>query len=158
MTRTTIFQAFLLLAILIGTIVACKKGFDEPKDEILRIDKFNPAAVKEWWYGTFVKSAEWTSYYSGQKNNKLVNSKVRDKSPDWNHGTYRKVGNMEIVEFPLIKGVASLLLPLNSKLTASNRKRIAEASLTRIAFIKKGDGNIIVREIDYIPDWGVSTE
>ena len=50
------------------------------------------AFVKNWYYETFKKTAEWLS--SAEHGKKL---------PDWKHGEYKKIGGMEIVEFPLIK-------------------------------------------------------
>lgn len=73
------------------------------------------------------------------------------KLPDWKNGVYRKVGSIEIVEFPLVKGKTSISIP-NNNLSGTEYKQIAEASLTRIVFIKKGDEEILIREIDYIPE------
>lgn len=83
-------------------------------------------------------------------NSKSISKSPGNKLPNWKHGIYRKVGNMEIIEFPLIKEIKSI--SITSVLTTEETKRVAEASLIRIAFIKRGN-KIDVREIDYIPEW-----
>ncbi len=116
-------------------LIACKKNNTEQLNEA-----FMQEAAKEWYYGTFKKSSEWSA--SSEKGKKL---------PDWKHGQYRKVGNMEIVEFPLLKERTALPIPSTASLTTAEIQRVADASLTRIAFIKTKNA-IEVREIDYIPD------
>jgi hypothetical protein len=103
---------------------------------------FNVDNAKEWYYGTFKNSAEWSR--SSLKGKKL---------PDWKHGSYRRAGNLEILEFPLVSSVKSFLIP-SSELATSDKKRLAEASVTRVSFIKTKSGKIFLRELDYIPEWG----
>jgi hypothetical protein len=123
---------------LISVFISCQKEYKRQAST----NEFNETAAKEWYYGIFKKSPEW------------INSPSRGKQlPDWKKSTYRKVGNMEIIEFPLVKARAKITIPKNNSLTENNIKRIAEASLVRIAFIKKSGNVIFVREIDYIPDW-----
>lgn len=103
-------------------------------------DKFSLNDAKEWYYGVFKKSAEWKQ--SAQKGKKL---------PDWNYGRYRKSGNLEIIEFPLIKNSKTFAVP-SGRVTSNERTEIANSSLSRIAFIKIRGQGIVVREVDYIPD------
>jgi len=126
----------LFFAITAISFVSCQKGIEKPAS-----DEFNVAAAKEWYYGTFKKSPEW-------KNSPLHGKKL----PDWKKGFYRKVGNIEMVEFPLVKIKTSISVSSNAQLTNAQKQRIAEASLSRIVFIKKDD-KVLIREIDYIPDW-----
>ncbi|MBA3674704.1 MAG: hypothetical protein H0W75_07065, partial [Chitinophagaceae bacterium] len=150
--------SFSAIVIFIITFNSCKKV---ALDEVFtpEFDKtFNTAAAKEWYYGTFKKSAEWASYYSIKSGTTANNGAIAStekaakpnelKLPDWKHGVYRKVGNMEVMEFPLHKAHRSISIP-NKSLTEGEKKKIAAASLTRIVFIKRGE-NIYVREIDYI--------
>ena len=118
------------------TFIACRKNFTESA-----IDIFSQSEAKEWYYGTFKKSPEWQQ--SNEKGEKL---------PDWKNGTYRRVGNMEIVEFPLMKERKSYSIPSASKLSSSEIRKIADGSLSRIAFIRASNSEIVVRELDYIPD------
>ncbi len=127
----------LLLAATAIILPACKKS--EHKEIS---SEFDAAAAKEWYYGTFKKSAEWAM--SESKGKKL---------PDWKNGTYTRIGDLEIVEFPLKKAAQSIQVPSDPSVSISDRKRIAEASLTRIAFVKTPSGNIVIREIDFIPEW-----
>jgi hypothetical protein len=122
-------------------IVACQKTADDS----LKVNKqsaFTAAYVKEWYYGTFKKSAEWSS--SNEKGKKL---------PDWNHPTYGKIGGLEAIEYPLIKEKSAFAIAGSSTASPHNMRKIANASLSKIVFIKTGDNQVQVREIDYIPDW-----
>ena len=89
-------------------------------------EKFDAAFVKEWYYGVFKKSNEWKG--SGGK-----------QLPYWPKGVYKKVGNLEIVEFPLMKKSKDISIPADG-LEDYNKIRIAEASLQRIAFIRDKRG------------------
>lgn len=130
-----------LLLLCIGIIIisvpllnSCQKLSTDKVNSVFTTDM-----AKEWYYGSFKKTTEF-----GQ-------SSVKGKQlPDWQNGTYRKVGKMEIVEFPLIKEKTKLTIPQGDD--AATVSRIADASLTRIAFIKAPGDEIDVREIDYVPD------
>src|SRR5688572_26599884 len=134
-SKTAMLSLILSAVIMAFTIIACQKNqHSEAIDTV-----FDSADAKEWYYGTFKKSQEWSNYNA--KENGI-------KSPDWKHSTSQKIGNLEIVEFPLIKVKTKLLM---SSATAPNvAKRVAESALTRIAFIKENN-QIRVREIDYVP-------
>ncbi len=76
--------------------------------------------------------------------------------PDWGKPLITKVGNNEVAEFPLIESTSSYSISStgnNGVLPQGQIKRIADASISSIAFIKQPAGNFLVREIDYIPDW-----
>lgn len=118
------------------TFIACRKNFTESA-----IDIFSQSEAKEWYYGTFKKSPEWQQ--SNEKGEKL---------PDWKNGTYRRVGNMEIVEFPLMKERKTYSIPSATKLSSSEIRKITDGSLSRIVFIRASNSEIVVRELDYIPD------
>lgn len=45
------------------------------------------------------------------------------------------------------------LTPFNNSLTSAEKRRIANASLTRVIFIKDKKSDITVQEVNYIPDW-----
>jgi hypothetical protein len=121
---------------MIFTFHGCQKDFGENT-----IDIFSQSEAKEWYYGTFKKSPEWQQ--SNEKGKKL---------PDWKNGTYRRVGNMEIVEFPLMKERKTHSIPSASKLSISDISKIADGSLSRIVFIRTSNIEIFVRELDYIPN------
>ena len=123
-------------------ILACQKEVSSPENPDTA---FNDKAAKDWYYGTFKKSAEWNA--SNEKGKKL---------PDWKHPFITKVGSNYVVEFPLNENTSSYSISStgnNERLSPSQIKKVADASISRIAFIKMPDGKIIVREIDYIPEW-----
>ncbi|RYG42426.1 MAG: hypothetical protein EOO01_23150, partial [Chitinophagaceae bacterium] len=103
---------------------------------------FNAEAAKEFYYGVFRKSAEYAMYDP-------QNSGI--KSPDWKHGVYQRKGDVELVEFPLLKVKGRVLIPTPDSLSRADLSRLVNASLSRIVFIKKGD-KVLVREIEYLPD------
>jgi hypothetical protein len=120
---------------------SCQKEDSRTTTEV----SFNADSVKEWYYGAFKKSAEWQT--SPMKGKKL---------PDWKHPVIGKIGNNDAIEFPLVKETTSFSIPAiegNTALTTAERTRVAEASLSKIVFIKNSDGNMLVREIDYVPSW-----
>jgi hypothetical protein len=136
-------SAFVSIIILIA--MGCQKTLtneDLLTDAASTVKGFNTARVQEWYFGTFQKSAEW-------KGSSLQGKKI----PDWKSGVYHKVGNIEIVEFPLLKEKTKISIPSNNSLTPAEKQKIANASLTKVLFIKNAKGNITVREVDYIPDW-----
>ncbi len=126
---------FALLSILIF-VAACNKETSNPAN-----NTFTAGAAKEWYYGTFKRSPGWTA--SNQKGKKL---------PDWKHAIIGKIGNSDVVEFPLVKGSKAFPIPGGNSLSPAEKKKIADASLSRILFIKAGN-KILVREVDYIPGW-----
>lgn len=131
----------LKLTLLLFILASCKKEKDssDTSDNTKLLEKFDASFVKEWYYSVFKKSNEWKG--SGGK-----------QLPYWPKGIYKKVGNLEIVEFPLMKKSKDISIPADG-LEDYNKIRIAEASLQRVAFIRDKKGNIYVREIDYIPEW-----
>jgi hypothetical protein len=102
----------------------------------------NPFAstAKEWYYSSFKRSAEW-------KQSPLHGKKL----PEWNHSIYKKIGNMEIVEFPLVSARKAILIPSSEALSSADKRRIAEASLNKISFVRKPDQSMKLREISYVP-------
>ena len=135
----TVLKLLGFASILILIATGCQKISDEPSFKVNA--EFDAAFVKEWYYGTFKKSSEW---FSSSEHGKKI--------PDWSNGVHRKVGRLEIIEFPLRKVNTSISVLSKNSLSSSERKRIADASLTRISFIQTENGEILVRELDYIPD------
>ena len=84
--------------------------------------------------------------------NKSVKRKDK-KYPDQNNEYYRKIGYVEIIEFPLIKAKKQVSFVNSGKLNSAQAQRVLDASLTRAVFIKMGKDKIYLREIQYIPDY-----
>jgi len=132
-----------LVSMVILIAISCKKDLSFDGNGDSRKD-FTSAFVKSWYNKTFMKSPEFATF------NQKENGK---KQPDWKNGTYRKVGNMEILEFPLLREKKSISVKSEKGLTSADKKRISSASLKRISFIRTANNEIIIRELDYIPDW-----
>ncbi len=133
-----LFLAGTVLTLAALVITACQKKADKPYSR----DAFDVASVKEWFYGTFKKSAEYSAYdrsYAGSKQ------------PDWSQGKQIRVGDYDAIEFPLSRQKARVTIPETAAATEAERSRIAQSSVARILFIKKGN-KTLVREAQYIPD------
>lgn len=137
----TLLKLSVFATMLILIAISCQKDLSFEND----VNKeFNTAFVKKWYNNSFIKSAEFTTH------NQKENGK---KQPDWKNGKYRKVGNMEIIDFPLLKEKKTISVRSDNSLTSADKKRIAKASLKRISFIKTANNEIVVRELDYVPEW-----
>lgn len=135
MKKITGFTAILTIILLVF-ILSCQKEMARRAPE----NAFDASFVKEWYYGTFKKSAEWAS--SAQKGKKL---------PDWKHPIVGKIAGHDVIEFPLVEASKNFALP--SSLNLADRQRLAGASISRIQFIRgTAPSDIRVREVDYIPD------
>lgn len=121
-------------------VVACQKEVASPLDAHA---PFDAKAAKEWYYGTYKKTAEWAGYDAVTNGKRL---------PDWEKGIQRKIGKLEIVEFPFVKEKNSFKMIYRGELSAESKRKMAEAALSRLLFTKYPSGAIQVREMQYIPD------
>ncbi|MBK8519389.1 MAG: hypothetical protein WAT20_05860 [Ferruginibacter sp.] len=137
----TLLKLFVFASAIILIAISCKKMLSN-EDQPASGKTFNTAFVKNWYYGTFIKTAEWSA--AAEKDKQL---------PDWKNGVITTIDKLDAVVYPFIKGKHTFSLPGANALTDPQGKRIAAASLSTIAFIKTADNKIAVREIDYIPDW-----
>lgn len=136
----TFLKLFVFASVIILVAISCQKILSN--EYASASTAFNNSAAKNWYYGTFIKTLEW------------ANAAEKDKQlPDWKNGILTTIEMQEAVVYPFIKGKHTFSMPGDKSLTTSQCKRIADASLAKIAFIKAADGKITVREIDYIPDW-----
>ncbi len=136
--QPTIKWATLIVLVMVVTFFACKRTAEVQANN----ETFNVAQAKEWYYGEFKKSDEF--------KNSLVKGK---QLPNWEKGTYRKEGDLEIVDFPLLKNSTTIAVLKEKGVTSQGIHQIINASLKKIAFIKKPNNEIIVRELDYVPYW-----
>lgn len=127
------------VAAIVLVYVSCSKAGIKSGNEVAAV--FDASAAKEWYYAVFKKSPEWNS--SVQKGKKL---------PDWKHPVTGKLNNYEAVEFPLVESLAKVTVAGDQSANEADKRRIAEGTLSRILFINKGNNNIEVREIDYVPE------
>lgn len=127
---------FVLLAVL-----GCKKIFTEDAMDLSLEDGLTPALAKQWYTQKFAPTDYWKSAWTQSK-----------KMPDWKNPIYKKIGDKEIVEFPLLKEHTSLRIP-SANLSSTQLRQVVNASLKKVVFIKNGNNRMFIREIDYIPDW-----
>jgi len=137
--KKSIFSYTAVCIILIGIITGCQKEIKKPDTD----NEYNSASAKEWYYGTFKKSTEFSSYDQVQYGKKL---------PDWKNGVYKKFGNYEAIDFPLVKEKTFIPFAENDGLSEVDKKRIAAASISRITFIRDKKGRTEIRETIFIPD------
>lgn len=139
----TLLKSFVFASLVIFFAIGCQKILSDENSNMTNSSiSFNAKAAKEWYYNSFVQSADWKSTYL--EENKL---------PDWKNAVYSKMGDMEIVEFPLFKEKTNIPIPSNNSLTVAEKIRIANASLTRVIITKDKNSSITIQEVDYIPDW-----
>lgn len=138
-------KTFFFLLVILLSFNACQKDLTaEQTGKANQGADFSTEIVKNWYNNTFKNSAEFAEYNAIQKGR---------KEPDWEKGTYRKTGNLEMIEFPLIKQKRNILMPMDSTITDAQRKQIMSSSLIRISFLKNEKNEIFVREMDYIPEY-----
>jgi hypothetical protein len=135
----TLLKLSVLTLLLIITVIGCKKILQDTNG---LDNEFNSAFVKNWYYTSFDKTA-------------LIgdNTKSIKKLPDWKNGVYYKMSNLQIMQFPLLKNNKEAYIPQKSTLSEADKKRVVNASLHTVVFIKDAKGIITVTELDYIPDW-----
>jgi hypothetical protein len=139
--------------IFVGVLISCQKtdhssakNSKEKKEEV-----FNVANSKEWWYGTFRKSAaynqiDWASTLAPPQGSSIK------KYPSWKRAISYTQSNLEIVEMPLTYETNKVLLPGMQKLRGTPEgKRIAHASINRLLLIKDNTGKIEVRTVKIVP-------
>jgi hypothetical protein len=112
------------------------------KSDTFADTSFKPADAKEWFYGSFKKAPEFSSFNAAQLGSKL---------PDWSKGIAYKFGGNEIVEYPLMKAKSSFTIP--SDLSENEGKKIAAASLSKVLFIRDAKGKTFVREVSIVPSY-----
>lgn len=139
-TQIRLFSLAAISFVLFG-FFACNKNTPAKEKETV-ISKLNSAFVKEWYYGEFKKSPAWTAY-----NSKLHGLKL----PAWSEGQLYSIGEFEVIEFPLTRSKSQY--SIDAKIPTLQKLKLAESSVSKILFIRKKDGSIVIREIDYTPAW-----
>jgi hypothetical protein len=128
------------LAIFVVAIgFGCKKTAINSSNEADEV--FDVSAVKAWYYGTFARSAEFKANFATDK--KYVN---------WKYPSFSTNGDAEIIEFPLMKEKTDIRVSSKTTLSKQNSQMLAVASLKRVVFIKTKNGQIHVRELNYVPE------
>ena len=109
-----------LATILIFLAIGCQKTSILDDSGMLNPNKeFNAATAKLWYYKYFENSIE-----------AKTTANIGKKIPVWKNEIYHKVGNFEVIEFPLIKDKKQISLP--SELSIADKRRVAGASLSKV--------------------------
>ena len=133
----------LALSIIVLIIIGCKKISAELEAKKLESNTtFDALYVKHWFYRNFENTDEWKKSWLSEK-----------KYPNWRHGSYSLLGDLEIMEFPLISEKTKRLIPYNSQLSSKENQKIFSSSISKVLLIKNSKKEIFVRLVDYIPDW-----
>lgn len=151
-------RKYLNLILLIGVLtvigIACQKETSNTN----KGTEFNTAAAKEWWYGSYRKSADykeinWASIFAPSPGSSTK------KYPNWNKAMGYKKFSFEIVEIPLFYQTNEILLPGMQYLNKTKEgERVARASTHKLLLIKKANGNVIVRTVTIVPTAGYAAK
>jgi hypothetical protein len=139
-TRALVYGITLLFVSAI-VFMACKKNRFEGEAPTAA-GVFDASAAKEWFYGVFKKTKEFTEVPVQLDGRKL---------PDWKTGRYKKAGSMEVVEFDLVMEKKKALIKQNEN--RADASRLAEATINKAVFVKK-DNKITLNIVQYLPEAG----
>ncbi len=137
----TIFASLVFLA-----TIGCKKDINNNITVNNTETTFNVGDAKTWFSNTFAT----TSLY---KSGELADKKI----VDWSKPVFYQNGPEEAIEFPLLKSKSAFPIP-NNNLSEQQKQKIANASLSKVQFVRSKDGNITIKEINFIPDWDYLTD
>lgn len=161
-------QKTLLATLLVAFIVlyiSCRKFDLNHKN--YETKNFEKKDAKEWYYGTFKKTADFkmtdeNSPFTPQK--RLLANSISDKInaistqtntynkfPVWDKAIEYAYGKFKVVEMPLFLEENVLVLPGMHNATADERKKVADASLNKVLFIKNSAGRNLLRVVTIIP-------
>jgi hypothetical protein len=147
------------LCLLVTLTWQCRKT-DAPAAENAASNRFDAKAAQEWWWGSFRKSPQAKSvniespfaWFILQGSRHRGGERIV-KLPQFNLATSYKVGNMQVVEAPLVYPESAIAIPGAEKQSAAENKLIAGATLQRALFIKTADGKITPRLLTIIPSY-----
>lgn len=138
--------------------VSCKRTVDvDPLKQ-----SFNVEQAKEWYYGEFKKSDDYKTlnnnsvFLTSHEGSNLLSNQVAaapnsKKYPKWSLGERYVKEGLEIVEMPVLYDKTVVLLPGTENTDLNEKKRIANASLNKVVFIKDAGGKINVRLVTIVP-------
>ncbi len=139
--------AAVLLTVLI--IQACRKT--DNQTTTLTEKKFGISEAKEWWYGSFRKSVEYSKIDRTSPLAPPAGSSAK-KYPGWKRAISYSIGRLQIVELPLVYETNSILLPgMQNLQNTAEGARIAKSAIHKLMLIKKADGTVAVRTVTIVP-------
>lgn len=143
---------------------ACKRTSDFQSSK----DTFGIDQAKEWYYGYFKKSIYFkklnvNSPFTGSfdkalsSRNASTTAEILKKSPKWGLAQSRNINGLQIVEMPILYDFTTVLLPGTQNKSQDIKERLANASLNKILFIKKPNGQISIRLVTIVPSIDYAT-
>ncbi len=160
--------AVFIACVLVIFPFACRKAdFGEKQANAA----FDVAAAKEWWYGSFKKSGDFKrinqsspivqmmaagANLSAPATSNTTNSAsdaalgLQSRLPSWRKATYKTIGDLQVVEAPLIGG--AVLAPI-AEPTATKAEEVRLAALTQQKLLISTDkgGKPNVRVVTLVP-------
>lgn len=113
---------------------ACRRSMDVTRAEKIT---FTVSDAKEWWYGKFVKSANYTSI---DKTSPFAAPEgvSEKKYPRWKRAIAYTKGDIQVVEMPVVYEATRVSLAgLNDIAGTPEAARIAKATLHKLLIFKK---------------------
>ena len=148
----------LTIVIALITFIACKRTTDVQNTN----DNFAVKEAKDWYYGYFKKSIYFKNLNTNSpfvsnfeqnvasKSNNIANGNLK-KSPKWSLAQSVTINGVQIVEVPILYDVTTVMLPGTQNKTQSIKKQMANASLSKILFIKQANGSVAIRLVTIVP-------
>jgi hypothetical protein len=97
------------------------------------------AEAKAWFVNSFANTAEY----------KISSTSGEIKVPKWNYGKVYKIGNTEVAEFPLSANKKKVFV--TEKLTEADARRVVDATVFKVIFVKSPGKSIEIRILEFIP-------
>jgi hypothetical protein len=140
---------FCLLLLLYWSCTRIDYGYQRSKD-------FSVADAKEWWFGTFKKSGDYNyldpnSLYTPKLE--LGNNNWGIKDPSWLNAKAYSIGQIKVVELPLIYRKGVVIIPDGNPLSNADFVRTANSIVSKCLIIRLADGKIVVRVLQITPSF-----
>ncbi len=124
-------------------------------------NKFNVHEAKEYWYGVFKKSTEYTLIDESATNVKMIKKMANlnniqfsnNRMPIWSKGISYTVGKFECVEFPLLYGHKVTIIDGEKNLSTEQKYKLVDTKLEKVVLIKEPNGKIEVRIVSILPKY-----
>lgn len=162
--KNTIKWTALVALVTLATFFACKRTSDiQPSKDTFGVDQ-----AKEWYYGYFKKSiyfkklnvnSPFVGDFYKTISSRTSNTDARNikKSPKWGLAQSVTQNGLQIVEMPILYDITTILLPGTQSKSQSVKEQLANASLNKILFIKKPNGQIAIRLVTIVPSIDYAT-
>jgi hypothetical protein len=143
---------------------SCRKL--DKSTELESINKFNAIEAKEWWYGVFKKSTEYSTIDENATNVRMIKKMTKlnniqfsnNRMPIWSKAISYSVGKFECVEFPLAYGHKVTIIDGEKNLTTEQKYKLVDTKLEKVVLIKQPNGKIEVRIVSILPKYAYALD